>query len=297
VDWMSKSMFFEVDENAALGFGAYSRQKPALAKAAQEWFKANKSYDQPILVFDGGRASGPGIPSLNFRPTVVLTKRVLYVFKSDLTKLFNEFPLESVKGTVSESDGFTILVSGEKKVRFYVSALSNVREVVDATLGLARLLNSGFVNIAPEQNPLIASAHYQGGSGVSLAPNQECQICLDGHGLALLTPSEQFLFPASELESLQIEANSIIRLVFANADLTFKFVANAPSQIDIVLADLSLKISGDDLPESSAVSAKKVDEKSTVESIGNLSDSKFCGECGLARSPSGKFCGGCGQAF
>jgi hypothetical protein len=44
---MSKSMFFEVDENAALGFGAYSRQKPALAKAAQEWFKANKSDDQP----------------------------------------------------------------------------------------------------------------------------------------------------------------------------------------------------------------------------------------------------------
>jgi hypothetical protein len=294
---MSKSMFFEVDENAALGFGAYSRQKPALAKAAQDWFKANKSDEQPILVFDGGRASGPGIPSLNFRPTVVLTKCVLYVFKSDLTKLFNEFPLESVKGTVSESDGFTILLSGEKKVRFYVSALSNVREVVDATIGLASLLNAGFVNIAPAQNTLIASVYYQGGTGVSLASNQECQICLDGHGLALLTPSEQFLFPASELESLQIESDSIIRLVFTNADLTFSFESDAPEQIDVVLAELSLKILGDKLSESSKARAATVEVTSADISLGNLSDSKFCGECGLARTPSGRFCGGCGQAF
>lgn len=297
MDWMSKSMFFEVDENAALGFGAYSRQKPALAKAAQDWFKANKSDEQPILVFDGGRASGPGIPSLNFRPTVVLTKCVLYVFKSDLTKLFNEFPLESVKGTVSESDGFTILLSGEKKVRFYVSALSNVREVVDATIGLASLLNAGFVNIAPAQNTLIASVYYQGGTGVSLASNQECQICLDGHGLALLTPSEQFLFPASELESLQIESDSIIRLVFTNADLTFSFESDAPEQIDVVLAELSLKILGDKLSESSKARAATVEVTSADISLGNLSDSKFCGECGLARTPSGRFCGGCGQAF
>jgi len=264
-----------------IGLGPYGSTRPGMIQAADDFLKRESggNYDPIFLAFNGGRVKGRGlaVPWLNFSPIIVFTATGWWVLDRAAQHAMATGALDEVCWTKTTSDGFKILLTRGRELRFFTSAMNNTQmaSVVLAAVANARLSAAGFANEVPAQRPLlVAGAHY-GGHGTQLESDAPVVIALSGRGVCAISPSGSLKRPIKDIRRIQAggvgeyttgggwvgggfgvrgafegaafaavmnwlttrrQMDSILRLEFDDAEVTFGLETHAPGRLEIEIS-------------------------------------------------------------
>lgn len=206
------------------------------------------------------------------------------------------------------------------------------------TLMRVRVAAADFPLFADQQVPVTLRGQYLGGYGTGLTSDTKAVVWVGGSGIAALAPGASWLRATRELRGVQIggvgeystgggwvgggfgvagalegaafaeimnllttrrHVETLIRLVYGNAEATFAIDNYVPGRLEIELAALLATLRGSGSHQGNTrLNLTTVAAAPTTDSVlppGQAA--RFCVSCGTRRLGGAAFCGGCGERF
>lgn len=187
----------------------------------------------------------------------------------------------------------------------------------------------------PAQRPVLLDGAHYGGYGSPLVPDAPALLAMSGRGLCVLTPSSAWRRDTGDLLDVQIggvgeytagggwiggglgvsgalegaasagllnwlttrrRMDTVLRLVFPDAEATFALETHAPGRLEIELAALLAHMRGGRAPSGSVLAVHSLAGRRSDPVSGGTGEqpARFCPSCGTSRSSGADFCISCG---
>jgi hypothetical protein len=303
---------------ASIGIGAFGGSQPEAVRLARAFLDRGGVDDFVFLALNGGRVKGEGvgIPRLNVAPKLVVAGSRWWVLNRAGDEAHAAGSLDEVVWAGPTGDGFVVMLSGDRRLRFFTGALTS-KQAASVFLGAvapARLEAAAFSVAAPGQRPLLFAGEHFGGHGTGLEPDVPVVVALTGRGVGVISPSGSFLRPVSAVRSVQVgdagqyttssrgrlrtrkHVDSVLLIGFYEAEATFGLETRAPGRLEIELGGLLDAVRGGRRAQNgSAIGLTTLAERPGQPGPGgSRGGAGFCGHCGAPRGPGNQFCTSCG---
>ena len=248
-----------------------------------------------------------------------------------------ELPLAEIVWAKTTSDGFAVALTSGRSLRLITGAINAEKMMFAFLGAVAQALgqHGGDVRV-PAQRPVLLQGTHQGGYGTGIAVDVPAVLAVDGMSVSVLTPGHGYCRGLDDLLGVQLggggeyttgggwfgggfgvqgalegaalasvmnwlttrrHMDTVLRLVYADAEATFGVTTHAPGRLELELAALLAWLRGGAAPWASTLGLHALASRSGRSEAPLSGESRFCAGCGEPRQGGGAYCAGCGRPF
>lgn len=285
---------------------------------------------------------GVSFPRWHLYPIIAVTTSAVRLLDRTGTEQLAALVLTDVLWGRTSTDGVLLELTRGRSLKLLVGGPSSEKILFGLLAAVAQALGAaaGDTPVAAQQ-PVLLRGEHRGGYGTGLTGGSSAVVALDGRTVSVLTSDDCFTRAVSELAGVQLggagayttgggwfgggfgiggalegaalaslmnglttrqHMDTLLRLVFPDAELTFAVVTHTPGQLELELAPLLAWLRGGSVPGGSAlglhtVAARQPATAPISEDVASSEQARFCPGCGRARGREDAFCSGCGKPY